>query len=94
MSRFSGGDRLSGGEYSGDDGEELSPEAYRRFEVYLGAEKADDVAADVRAGEMTAAEADDWSRNVEEMHERSAHRRDIEPHEWRKFEEGWRPDGW
>lgn len=77
-----------------DEGEELPPDAHRRFEMYLGTGKADDVAADVRAGELTAAEAEEWCRSVEDMHERSHHRRDVEPRDWRAFEEGWRPEGW
>jgi phytoene/squalene synthetase len=73
---------------------EISPEAYERFSIYLGTGKADDVANDVRSGEITADEAEAWSRSVEEMHEKSRHRPDIEPEDWRKFEEGWRPEGW
>jgi hypothetical protein len=76
------------------DDEELSPEAYARFSFYLGEGKAGDVANDLRSGEMTAAEAEAWSENVQESYQRSHHRRDIEPEEWQKFEDGWRPEGW
>ena len=75
-------------------GSELSPEAYKRFSTYLGMDKADEVANDVRSGEVSANEAEAWSRSVEEMHENSRHRPDIEPEDWRAFEEGWRPEGW
>ncbi len=76
------------------DDAELSPEAYERFAIYLREGKARDVAKDVRSGELTDAEADTWSESVKESFERSRHRGDIEPWEWRDFEEGWRPEGW
>lgn len=72
----------------------LSNEAYRKILCYLGEAKADEVAEDVRNGEMTAEEASEWADKIEADYERSRHRRDIEPEEWRDFEEGWRPDGW
>lgn len=72
----------------------LSNEAYQRILIYLGEGKANEVAADVESGEMDRKEAEEWSVQIEEMGENSRGRRDIEPEEWRDFEEGWRPDSW
>ena len=77
----------------GPGGSELSSEAYERFSIYLGVGKADEVANDVRSGEMSADDAEAWSRTVEESHENSRHRPDIAPQDWQAFEEGWRPEG-
>jgi hypothetical protein len=72
----------------------LSNEAYQRFLIYLGEDKADEVAEDVESGDMDKGAAEEWSIQIEEMRENSRGRRDIEPEEWQDFEEGWRPDGW
>lgn len=72
----------------------LSNEAYQRFLIYLGEEKADEVSEDVESGNMDKGEAEEWSIRIENMRENSRGRRDIEPEEWQDFEEGWRPDGW
>ena len=72
----------------------LANGAYKKILRYLGEAKADEVAEYVRNGEMTAEEASEWADQIEADYEHSRHRRDIEPEEWRDFEEGWRPDGW
>lgn len=69
----------------------LSDDAYQRFESYLGSGKADEVAEQVRNGEMSASEAEEWSVQLEEDSERSRGRSDIDPEDWRDFEDGWRP---
>lgn len=73
---------------------ELSKDAYTRIEIYLGKAKADEVAQEVQDGERTAHEANQWSKEIEELYEKSRNRPDIEPEDWQKFEEGWRPKGW
>lgn len=73
---------------------ELPSEAFERFSTYLGLEKAEEVAQDVRAGHLTVNEAEEWSISVQGVSERSHGRPDIEPKDWQAFEEGWRPDGW
>lgn len=85
---------MAGIKRGNSDGAELSSEAYERFTIYLGQGKADEVANDVRSGEMTAGEAEEWSKSVKDSFESSRHRPDIEPEDWQAFEEGWRPDGW
>ncbi len=72
----------------------LSKEAYNRFCSYLGSGKADDIAKMVESGEMSEEEAEKWSVDVEKSGERARKRRDIEPEEWRDFEDGWRPNNW
>lgn len=76
------------------DGVELPEEVYRRFLRCLGEVKADEVADEVRSGERTIAEADEWSRSLLDSFERSQKRPDIGPGDWRAFEDGWRPGGW
>jgi hypothetical protein len=78
----------------GDGSAELPADVYRRIERYLGTGKADDVVEQVRSGFTTIADADAWSRAVEQQWERSRNRPDIEPEDWQAFEEGWRPEGW
>lgn len=72
---------------------EISQKAYNDIETFLGKGKADEVAEQVRAGNMTPDAADNWGKQLWEQYEHSRGRRDIDPEEWQKFEEGWRPKG-
>ncbi len=71
---------------------ELSKEDYYYFEIYLGKEKADEVAKQVKNGVLTQKVVKEWVKKLQEMHDDSRGRRDIEPEEWPAFEDGWRPD--
>lgn len=74
--------------------ERLSSEAFAIFETYLGLSKAEEIAQEVRDGELSASEAEQWSQSVQQTSENARNRPDIEPEDWQKFEEGWRPEGW
>lgn len=70
----------------------ISQDAYDNFEIYLGTGKADEVAEKVRNGELSPEEAEEWGEKVKETFENSRGRKDIDPENWRDFEDGWRPD--
>lgn len=70
----------------------ISKEVYEKYVIYLGQGKADDIVREVKEGWRTPEEAEEFINDIIESKERSRHRRDIEPEEWRDFEDGWRPD--
>ena len=71
---------------------EIPKEAYNNIEIYLGTDKANEVAQKVKSGEMTPQEATEWGEKLKETFESARGRRDIDPENWGKFEDGWRPD--
>lgn len=48
---------------------------------------------DEEAIKRVVSDVQDGRRTVEEV-QRTLNRPDIEPEQWRDFEDGWRPDGW
>ena len=87
-------DNNSDDDEGGSEMPEISQKAFDDIETFLGKGKAEEVAEQVRSGDMTPEAADNWGRQLWEQYERSRGRRDIEPEEWQDFEEGWRPEGW
>lgn len=73
---------------------EISQKAFDDIETFLGRGKAEEVAEQVKSGDMTPEAAENWGKQLWDQYERSRGRRDIEPEEWRDFEDGWRPEGW
>lgn len=67
----------------------LSNETWKLLATFLGEQKADGVAKDVAAGEMTLDEALAWGQQIESDVNRSQGRADIEPEQWRDAEDGW-----
>ena len=72
----------------------LSSSAYDIFKTYLGTGKVDEITEEVRDGHRGKRDTEKWAEEIEEMKKNSRHRREIEPEEWRDFEDGWRPDDW
>lgn len=71
---------------------QIPQEVYNNFEIYLGKEKADEVAEQVRTGVLTVKKAKEWGEQLQKDFEESRGRKDIDPSEWQAFEDGWRPD--
>ena len=69
----------------------ISQEAYNNIEFYLGTDKADEVAEQVRTGDLSPEEAEAWGEKLKESFENRSNKT-IDPENWRAFEDGWRPD--
>lgn len=70
----------------------ISQDAYNNFEVYLGTGKAEEIANKVKNGELSSKEAKEWGEKVKDTFESARGRKDIDPENWSRFEDGWRPD--
>ena len=70
---------------------EISQDAYNNIKIHLGTEKADEVAKQVRTGDLSPEEAEAWGEQLKESFENRSNKT-IDPDNWRDFEDGWRPD--
>ncbi len=71
----------------------LPIEIYHNLLIYAGEETANEIFDEVESGKRSVESAREWIEDVIQEQERPRkHKRDIEPWEWRDFEDGWRPD--
>lgn len=58
----------------------------------MGTGKADEIAEQVRRGEISVQTAINIGDQQEALYNESRGRKDIDPENWNAFEDGWRPE--
>ena len=76
---------------SDDDAQHLPQDVYRKLALFGGETKADEWAEMVENGEETIEHAINQANGLEAYAEEIKDRKDIDPGDWQKFEDGWRP---
>ncbi len=69
-------------------------DSFEKLEALLGSDKAEEVKKEVESGERSMDEVEDWADKLWDNYEKHHNRPDIEPEDWQKFEDGWRPENW